>query len=1000
MSNRYVQDFVKQQLSSLGKLGFDAYKHGDYKYAASVFRRAVEIAEKATSEDLAHLRGWYSETLRVSGFLVESIAAVAPILQRQQQEFSEEDVFTCLLRYIEAAIDVPLSRSSIEAALTSTEQYIQDIRRYEWEHNCLILRAKLLIRSGNYETALNHALEALVGYRSTKIRVYTSDTYFETITKAKIALSDLEGAERVIDEWRRDPDNGLPDYRAKNILICEAELAQIRGLLDTALQQSRKAHMILGAQLSSVSEFNGSYVSVMVANSNFAAARAEITLYCNVRHSQSKFHVLAYHLARAEFYSSLSNNYIELENSLDAEDQMLDARQSTGLSSKYLSLARRSLLMAQSVAQAIDTSLQIEKYTAEVQEKLEIILKLQSKNTLDQKHVRREYDYVRLASAQSPLSRIKGLRLAAKLNVSRSQALLYELLSDPSIDVRREALLELSTLREVSPHQCIAEIVASEESLQVRAKLIELFSVLDETESVSVLEKLLFEESTDVFRPRLHNVIIDSLKRINSSSANEAIIRWEKANFSGLREQPFAPLVPPSLEDFRSQRELIHGDKPNTEDSSSTQDRNIHTLPLVSRPDSVQILVNNTVDALTSNTTNRDGWIETLGYVRSDLDQVEDVQFVEELTELVANDGEMKFPDDLSYSRYLDEIVQRVTKYRAQAQGRARAQLAKSSMYELSRSVIMVMKYFSAGDSVRRLRQDLEEIYQDHVDKGEGWKQETEFVKALVNIVDSKPAELDGSHPYHRMLDHTLVQIGNSPINLLKRFLSQTSTSPAKIPASTISNLIDGAFAMNEEVPEKQELWKQQLNELRLLYVEQPSLWQSELGLIDILENIDDVTCPVPQENDYAGTVNSLRLQKALNLGLEDYKAGDYEASVKHYRYALELARRIDDKASEGLALHGIGHGLFSLSQFDESLQILTGAVSIRRNLQEPRKLANTLYKKALVHQALGQYLEGLQSINESIEALRFNNESADASGQNIEQHYKLQQELTRSSSS
>lgn len=100
---------------------------------------------------------------------------------------------------------------------------------------------------------------------------------------------------------------------------------------------------------------------------------------------------------------------------------------------------------------------------------------------------------------------------------------------------------------------------------------------------------------------------------------------------------------------------------------------------------------------------------------------------------------------------------------------------------------------------------------------------------------------------------------------------------------------------------------------------------------------------------------------------------GDYEKTLSLWLEALKIARKINDKESEGESCSQLGLVYFRLSEYRKAIEYLESGLAIREELRDENGVASSLNRIGMVLRQTGRYEEALKYYLRSLEIRKKN---------------------------
>ena len=314
-----ITEAARQQMNSLGKAAWEAYRDLQNIRAAEIFANALKIAESThDTRAIVYYRFCQGASLIEAGKLKQALTVLTPTLRDRKIEGEPEDVYRTLTRYIDIAIGLPISLATIEHSFTHTENYLRESGHYDWRHRLLYLRAVLYTARGMYHEALSAAQEGWTLLRN-EHPSWTRDTHLDNVVEICLRLRDVELARKYLVEWET-LENDMPKEREAKLCIRNSELARLKVEKHTAVDWARKA-MLIAEQVDS-EEVRFLAVCTLLRAFLFVG---EVQLANNMigrliimRHSERKNYLFTIHLLRGDYYLACIRQIVGM-NPADSE---------------------------------------------------------------------------------------------------------------------------------------------------------------------------------------------------------------------------------------------------------------------------------------------------------------------------------------------------------------------------------------------------------------------------------------------------------------------------------------------------------------------------------------------------------------------------------------------------------------------------------------------------------------------------------------------------------
>nr|WP_321222161.1 ATP-binding protein [uncultured Psychroserpens sp.] len=121
----------------------------------------------------------------------------------------------------------------------------------------------------------------------------------------------------------------------------------------------------------------------------------------------------------------------------------------------------------------------------------------------------------------------------------------------------------------------------------------------------------------------------------------------------------------------------------------------------------------------------------------------------------------------------------------------------------------------------------------------------------------------------------------------------------------------------------------------------------------------------IAQDNDIEDIdVINLRIDNTIIQSEFDIKRGDYFNAKENLEEALALAKKSNNRKSQGIIYSKIGELEFTINEFDKSLASLIKAAEIQRDIEDNQNLAVTYSIKGALHAGKEEYNDALGYLN------------------------------------
>ncbi len=122
------------------------------------------------------------------------------------------------------------------------------------------------------------------------------------------------------------------------------------------------------------------------------------------------------------------------------------------------------------------------------------------------------------------------------------------------------------------------------------------------------------------------------------------------------------------------------------------------------------------------------------------------------------------------------------------------------------------------------------------------------------------------------------------------------------------------------------------------------------------------------QEKDLPRVANALNSIGVVYAEKGESDRSSYNDAIERYDEALAIARQLNDKSREALALQNKGAGYRAMGRHGEALELLNQALKMRREMGRKREEAFALYEIGLVYEAMKQREEALENFVRAID--------------------------------
>ena len=120
------------------------------------------------------------------------------------------------------------------------------------------------------------------------------------------------------------------------------------------------------------------------------------------------------------------------------------------------------------------------------------------------------------------------------------------------------------------------------------------------------------------------------------------------------------------------------------------------------------------------------------------------------------------------------------------------------------------------------------------------------------------------------------------------------------------------------------------------------------------------------ESNDLAGICDAL-----CEMGISHWRLANLDTSTQYLQQSLELARQLDDKRKQALALTVLGQLKAEVGRYAESREIYESGLSLAREINDTRRMAGILNNYANAHYYEGNYEAARKLLEESLTVVR-----------------------------
>ena len=121
------------------------------------------------------------------------------------------------------------------------------------------------------------------------------------------------------------------------------------------------------------------------------------------------------------------------------------------------------------------------------------------------------------------------------------------------------------------------------------------------------------------------------------------------------------------------------------------------------------------------------------------------------------------------------------------------------------------------------------------------------------------------------------------------------------------------------------------------------------------------------------GKIQNLRLKanSVGNLGSANYSIGQYQAAIRCYEQALEIAREMENRGGEGNHLGNLGNAYAALGETQQAIEYYEKALGIAREIGDRRGEGNHLGNLGIAYADLGETRQAIEYYEKALEIAR-----------------------------
>lgn len=111
-----------------------------------------------------------------------------------------------------------------------------------------------------------------------------------------------------------------------------------------------------------------------------------------------------------------------------------------------------------------------------------------------------------------------------------------------------------------------------------------------------------------------------------------------------------------------------------------------------------------------------------------------------------------------------------------------------------------------------------------------------------------------------------------------------------------------------------------------------------------------------------------LKAQVDSQLGILEYRSGNYPKGVKLFKSSLEMFRILNSPQGIANNLNSLGNAMRDQNRFEEALQFFNESLSIKKDLNHIIGTLNTMHNIGILQRKLKMYNEALTTYHETLE--------------------------------
>lgn len=296
-----------QKVQDLQSVAWEAYKNGQLKHAATVFRNALQLAESMQLKTaLEGLRFMLGVCLFEAGELKPALAALGPNLQEVSFRRDPTSAYKASTVYLDVAIRLPIDLWTIQKADTNIESFLNSTGHSSWKHRLLFQRSRLFAERGMIQVALKTSQEAWSAWGAdadkTNSPSYNSDAHFNQLVTMALRVNNASLARRYMHEWEQR-ESEMPVTRELMLWSRRSELALCEGHLQEAVDHGRQAALIakLHDHHGALFDATSSLLRALLHFGDAARARVALAELLSWRHSENTHEQYVALLLRADY---------------------------------------------------------------------------------------------------------------------------------------------------------------------------------------------------------------------------------------------------------------------------------------------------------------------------------------------------------------------------------------------------------------------------------------------------------------------------------------------------------------------------------------------------------------------------------------------------------------------------------------------------------------------------------------------------------------------------